>query len=700
MIEPNWDIFKAKFNKKESAFEWLCYLLFCKEFNRNIGIAGYKNHAGIEKSPICEDGEWIGFQAKFYETALSTNKDNFISSIEAAKSRHPELTKILFYIHKDFGQNPTGTGPKYKTEIETYAKSKGVSVEWRDEGFFKSPFVCEDNHRIAQHFFSFDKSIIDFINALSQHTESIIEQVHSEITFNGTKIKIDRTKIIEELIANLKASSIAALSGEAGVGKTALIKDFYRNVKDEKPFFVFRATEFNSSNVNQFFKCYGNFTLSDFIEAYQDEEEKYVVIDSAEKLLDIENKEIFEEFLYNIHKNKWKIIFTTRYVYLDDLKNQFIQVYKIKFQFLNITSFTSKELTEFSKVYNFNLPKDNNLCELLRNPFYLNEYLQNYDKMKDVTSNFDFKKHLWEKRILNSSYQKDNIHRQREKCFLEIARERANKGHFIVSAQGCEDKILKVLTSDEIIRYDSNVRGYFISHDIYEEWALYKIIERAFIHKEDTNSFYQEIGSALPIRRAFRNWLSEKILTDKQYVKHFIEDTIGDDKVESHWRDEVLVSILLSDYSEEIIALFEKELLEGEQELLLKIISLLRTACKEIDESIFDSLGLPKAQITALGTLFTKPKGKGWSRVIHFINAHKEKLGLKHIKTILPLINDWNNKNKQGKTTKDTSLIALFYHDELTKNDVVHYRSKSETATQIIPKLSDLHISMTFNSKK
>ncbi|MBF0345980.1 MAG: ATP-binding protein, partial [Nitrospirae bacterium] len=103
-----------------------------------------------------------------------------------------------------------------------------------------------------------------------------------------------------------------------------------------------------------------------------------------------------------------------------------------------------------------------------------------------------------------------------------------------------------------------------------------------------------------------------------------------------------------------------------------------------IDESLFDSLDLQKTYGTVLGTLFTTPKGKGWSCVIHLINTHKEKLGLKHIETILPLLNDWNNKNRQGKATKDASLIALFYYNELTKNDNLHYSSKSETKSQII----------------
>ncbi len=74
MQEINWGNFKAKFNKKEQiSFEWLCYLLFCNEFNKDIGISRYKNHAGIETDPIEVNGEYIGWQAKFYNTSAASS---------------------------------------------------------------------------------------------------------------------------------------------------------------------------------------------------------------------------------------------------------------------------------------------------------------------------------------------------------------------------------------------------------------------------------------------------------------------------------------------------------------------------------------------------------------------------------------------------------------------------------------------------
>lgn len=171
----------------------------------------------------------------------------------------------------------------------------------------------------------------------------------------------------------------------------------------------------------------------------------------------------------------------------------------------------------------------------------------------------------------------------------------------------CDQDALHKLETDEIITHDANAGGYFITHDVYEEWALDKLIEQAFIGAKDYKSFYQDIGSSLPIRRAFRSWLSDKLFAEDDNAKLLIEFTIKDDQGGNHWKDEVLVSALVSDYSSVFFEHFEEELLEEpekvvsqgstkvartstvshkyEEQLLHRILFLLRIACKTIDEN-------------------------------------------------------------------------------------------------------------------
>jgi len=668
MIKPNWDIFKAKFSESpQNNFEWFCYLLFCEEFNKPVGICRYKNQSAIETNPVEKEGEIIGWQAKFYDTALSNHNNDLISTIEKAKKYYPNISKIIIYTNQEWGQSK-GRYPQGKIDVEEKAKELSIELNLRTASFFESPFVAIENKIIAQHFFSLYKSIFDLIKEQQTHSENILNEIQTCITFNGQSIEIDRSKDIEKLKKD--SEQVLILSGVGGVGKTALIKNLYEQLKERTPFYIFKVTEFELRNINDLFT---DFNFQDFVEAHKDENDKIIVIDSAEKLLDLKNTDPFKEFLSILIKSNWKLIFTTRENYLEDLNYHFFEIYKIAPLNINIQNLELKELNKISDQYHFSLPKDEKLLEFIKNPFYLNEYLKFYKEDEEINY-IDFKEKLWNKIIKKSKPA-------REQCFLKIAFERANDGQFFINPN-CEPHILDdELKNDGILGYESPY-GYFITHDIYEEWALEKIIEIEFIKKDDNKTFFENIGNYLPIRRAFRNWVSEKLLLEDKEIKTFIEGVIEDKKIEPFWKDEILVSILLSNYSEKFFEIFKEELLTGNQELLKKLTFLLRIACKEVDEDFFKQLGIKNLNLFSLKYILTKPKGQGWKSLIKFAFENLDEIGIKNIYFILPIIHDWNSKFKEGETTKLSSLIALQYYQWIIKKDI--YFSRDNTKDHLL----------------
>jgi hypothetical protein len=683
--EINWPVFSSKFYEKEQkAFESLCYLLFCSEFGQDKGIFRYKNQTGIETDPIDHEGEVVGWQAKFIETNIRTKKDELKDGITATKKKNPAITKILFYLNREFSESPKKDvkDPAYKTEIEDHAKSLGVKVEWRVPSHFERQLSLEKNRFLAQHFFNLDKCIVDFISELQQHTESILLPIHSKMIFKGSEIKIDRSAILSNLRKALSCSPLAILSGYGGSGKTAVVKELYERLKETAPFFVFKASEFNVKSLGELFGHYGPFTFADFLKEHESLSEKYVIIDSAETLADIGNQEVFQEFFLRLRKEGWRIIFTTRYGYLDDLKWQFVELFSSRaFEVVDVENIRREDLDSLAEKYGFAIPKSERLSELLLTPFYLNEYLQAYESGGESNTYSDFRRTIWNKKIQRSSYQKNNIHIEREKCFLEIARTRAESSSFCVTADNLNKEALKALEEDEIIKYDSDARGYFITHDTYEEWALDRVIGGKFNEARNSREFLKSLGSSLPIRRAFRIWLSEQLFENVNNVKALVEESIIDDQTEAFWKDEVLISVLLSDYAGSFFKDFEKKLLEDNEKLLMRMVFLLRIACKQIDEHLLSLIGLKKSQGMVLNTVFTIPKGRGWELAIDFIHSHKEQFGTRNMNKILPLLTDWNNKYTVGDTTRRASEIALNYYDQTETHGGY---SRDETVTQLI----------------
>jgi len=675
MAELNWNVFKSKFNGKEtSSFESLAYQLFCIEYKNDLGIFRFKNQTGIEAEPIEYEGNHIGFQAKFYNTKISDNKDPIIDSIKKAKRENSNLNKILFYLNQEFSESPKKgiKNPVYKEEIENVAESLNIEIEWRVPSHFERQLTLPKNSYLYDFYFSFGKGLIDSLNEITNHAENLLLPIQDNIKYAEHLIKIDRRSTIKQIQKETKNIGVIIISGEGGCGKTAVIKEFYQDNNDEIPFYIFKAVEFNLNDIQSLFKKYGNFSLKDFSNAHKEEKNKIVVIDSAEKISDLTNQEPINEFISSLIKNSWTIIFTTRLSYLDDLRFQFLEVFRLPFKQIDIENISEPELIDLSENFNFRLPKNKRIKNIILNPFYLSEYLKNYNSIDNTINYSEFKNVLWNKKIQNSSYRRNNIHVNREECFLTIIKKRSENNNFFVNSSECSSEILSLLQRDEIIGYNSVNGGYFITHDIYEEWGLNKLIERTYLQTKSNKDFVSKIGLSLNIRRAFRIWLSDKLIENPNEIKTLIENVFIDESIDQTWKDEVLVSILLSDYSDEFFKLFHNLIIKDEYSVLKKVIFLLRIACKEVDDNIHKLLG------KEVKYLFTKPKGNGWHSVIDLIYKNIESFDVSNLSYIAPMLEEWNSKNSTGESTQKASLFALHFYEKL-QNDKISYSESSGT---------------------
>lgn len=670
LIKTDWDIFKAKFSTNpQDAFEWMSYLLFCNEFRLKTGIFRYKNQSAIETNPVSSNGVNVGWQAKFYEAALSSHKNDLLDTITKAKRDYPDLNKIIFYTNSEWGQNK-GKEPQGKIEVEAKAKESNLEIEWRCCSFFESPFVVDDCSRITSYFFTRSDNLFRLLESFESHTRAILDDIETAITFGDEVVSINRSNIISEIEKSDTGALI--ISGEGGTGKTSLIKELYGNKGRGDVFYVHKSTEFSVSNLNEFLP--GVF-LKDFIEAHEGADNKTVVIDSAEHLISLENTNPIKEYLSGLIKAGWRVWFTTRNTYLDDLIFQLYEVYKITFKSIHLEILSEDTLFELAKKHDFVIPDDKNLKGLILTPFYLREYLRHYKENKRA-SHFEFKESLWPRIITKRSPQ-------REQFFIHLAEERANSGRFFVipDASYSNETIENSLVSDGIISYEST-RGYFITHDIYEEWALDKFVESKFLSSENAEIFFDRIQQSLPIRRVFRRWLSEKLSAANEEVSHLIVETLSSRKISNLWKDEVLISMLLSDYSDYFFKVNKNSLLENDLRVLKRICLLIRIGCKEIDNSFFDRLGMRVPDILAMEYVITKPKGNGWKSLIKFINDNLEKIGVNNLNFVLPVLYDWNCHNKTGDSTKYASITALSFYKSLIKDDV--YISDTDFSKSLI----------------
>jgi len=644
----NWKVFGLKYDKREQwAFEQMSYLLFCAEFNNRIGLFRYKNQTGIETEPIKKDGAFYGFQAKYYTTSISDNKDDIIDSIKKAKSKNSQLNELFLYVNQELSESSTKSKkkPQYQLDIENSAEAVEVNIQWRVPSHFELQLLLPENKYLYDIFFSLEPNEGDLLDEVFIHNENILQAIQTEIPFGDKQIKIDRSSIIEGMKRDSQKKKNIIISGEGGCGKTAIFKEFYRLNFKKTPICVFKANELNVYHINDIFQFDNKFTFTQFLDAFKDEPIKIFVIDSAEKLAEITNNNILATLIQKLKENDWNVIFTTRYAYLNDLTFHIKENYQLSFDVNDISLISVDELKSISEDFNFSLPENQKFLERLRNLFYLSEYVQQYSNI-DKQGNFKgFIELLWKKRIQNNVIQKDNIHLEREKCIISIAKQRCETGRFYINADNLPQSALFQLKQDEIIGYDDAHNGYFITHDIYEEWTLDKIVSRCFSNYSNTKQFFDELGNALPIRRAFRLWLSGQLFDDSKEIESFIQGAFTNNEISQFWKDEILVSVLLSDYSETFFEFFEDEIIANDFIILKRILFLLRIACTDISE--FESIDV------------IKPKGKGWEEIIALIYKYKSDFFDNNLKLVLPILTDWCDFTKKGTATRYSGLLAL-----------------------------------------
>ncbi|MBR5401687.1 MAG: ATP-binding protein [Treponema sp.] len=666
MIKPNWNIFESKFPDYERTFEWFVTLLFCREFNVKTSLEGYFNQAAIEKNPIPnpKGNGSIGFQAKYYKDSLSKHTSKILESIDNTKKYYPSVNKYYFYTNAEWGQS-RGKTPKGKVVIETYAKQLGIDIEWRTtESFFKQEFVCIKNEDISEYFFTLDNSFLGNLKCFYEHTKQLFINIDYKIQKDDKVIQIDHSKELNEL--NEISKDAVVIHGEGGCGKSALIKHFM----DEKPKFVFlgiKAIELSNCTdiVEVFHNCLPE-KLSSFLGLY---ENKYFIIDSAEKILDLTEDNVFFQLITYLKTNNWKIIFTTRDNYFEALLNELIYTLCLSVHTINIAVEGEKELRQLLISNSIRMPTDSKFIKLICNPFYLKYYIQFYSDELQSSDYNSFKTSLWNSL---TSVSRD---------FIEISEQRARTGVFYIDVKNVSSTIIEKLLDKKLITKDGD--KYFISHDIFEEWALEKYMDSLFSEISSFYDFLKKMGTSFPIRRSYRLWLANKLGDNNSIVINQTIDYIKENLNDLYKIQDTIIAILLADTANIFFENLDTKLLENNCSLLKDIQKILRLTCKALDEELINLFNLDHSLYT-LASFFTCPKGSGWNCFIDYVYKKKNVIGIDKLPIFFPLFKDWINKNKQGVTTRQAALMVLeFYNWEQEQEE--HWRySKIEKDIFII----------------
>ena len=482
------------------------------------------------------------------------------------------------------------------------------------------------------------------IQRLSDHASGILSIVKTDLR-DGQHL--NRQWLVDHLWYWLLQSRQFLVAGVAGSGKSALVKELLATHASKLPVFVLKADELDRPHLHEAFTEMGvNESIEDLSRRFGLLKPKLLVVEALEKLLEADCLDAFQQLLqFVIRDESWLVLLTCRSHALGDIKNEILIPQGVSPAVVEVPLLSDFELQQACERSPALTPLMGNapVKDLLRVPMYLSHATAGDWTCQDGVEAIDvseFRSRLWRYVIRNDTERRDGIHLRREDCFTRLAVRRAKAMRPFVAAGGLDLAALTELEADDlIIRTEEGIAP---AHDLFEDWAVERHIEAVFQDcGHNREAFFTGIGAEPAMRRGFRAWLTTRLTGDDDGICDFIAGVSADSTLTPFWRDEVLVATLLSPQAMRFFASQKELLLNDGMASLVRVIHLLRTACKEPDTSKLSQLPLNAKGRDLFASMFLKPAGPGWQAAIAFLEQHLEHVELRNSPTLLGLLQDW-----------------------------------------------------------
>ena len=427
---------------------------------------------------------------------------------------------------------------------------------------------------------------------------------------------------------------------------------------------VFRADQLNTPHLSSVFVNQGiKESIQDILSCISTFPQKIIFIDSWEKLLEGDSENAFKQ-LYNtiIKYPDIKIVAASRKYAIDLLILKY-GINKTGFNIVEVASLNDSEIelikTRFPQLERIFI--NTKIKKLLESPKYIDYTLSlilKDDSDYSKISLIDFKTKLWNHIVENVTNRKAGLPGKRGKVFSYIAVERAKRMCLFVEPNDSDYEIIYELENDNIIYRNGDFDQYSPSHDILEDWALIRYIDKKREQYLKSKDFFVQIGNEPAIRRAFRLWVEEKLIDDKEGIIEFVKKSIDDDTIERFWADEILIAIFKSENCQSFFIELKLDLLENNYKFLKRCIHIIRTTCKESGSD---------------NTKLLYPIGSGWYYIIKFISEYIDVL--ENVRPlIINILFDWeyklySNINNLPVETKYIKNIISYYLNQIENQD-------------------------------
>lgn len=492
---------------------------------------------------------------------------------------------------------------------------------------------------------------------------------HSDVTLRGIRTtigaatQIEREALMSEVLETLEKTQIVILSAAAGSGKSVIAKHCLALLGQDQACMAFRAEEFAVSHIDR--------TLHDaqipangatLLAILAGQSRKLVLVDSVERLLEASIRDAFADLLGLAKQDGGlTLILSCRDYSLETVSSALLERAGITYQVVEVPLFSDEELDQAlaAQPQLANAVRHGDLKRLLHSPYLLNMAAgMDWSDLDGLPRNErEFRRRCWAEVIRSDAAAADGMPQRREQVFLGIALRRAKDLRPFVDASDLDALAVARLRNDSLIVGSPEVGALVApAHDVLEDWAIIHWLGyRWKLHERAALSLERDIAGYPAIRRAYRRWLSEELRANEGQALDFILSVFRDEGLSAYFRDDSLVCVLQSAAAAAFLSRHRAFLLANGSQQLIRLVHLLRVACKETPFWIRRGAPVP--------SILLVPSGEAWPAILELVESNLEQLVPTHTLTVVGLVEDfaqlvsWNKPEPRG--FKEAARIAF-----------------------------------------
>ena len=489
---------------------------------------------------------------------------------------------------------------------------------------------------------------------LSKHGESVLNELHGSINPN---LKFARTELVSEFMDAVQQSPITAVIGDAGSGKSGLIKNAIEVLAKSHPVIAFQAVELASPHLDTSLHTISpNLNVRTVETLLAASGPALIVIDGFERLLEHSQRDGFAHLVRLVTSSKsLKLVITCRSYAWQTAKATLFGRGLPTPKVVEVPNLTEDELDEAAQAFpGLTLAmRSKEFRNLVRTPYLVWVASQlDWSNAPVPTTLSAFRKRCWTDLIRFDSRRIGGMPARRERMFVQVAMQRAAQLRRFVALEQVDDEALDSLIASSLLHTSPDSSNMFApSHDVLEDWAVQFHLGEVFAKTADDLAvgLMEEVKGLPALRRSLRYCLQTRLESHPVDTCELLLSVVASDDLPKYFEDDCIVAALQSTFAQTFAEACQVRIRSGDKALLRRVILLLRVTCKAKPQWAPDG---------PLPSLLWQATGQAWVPILAIVADEAESLSDSDPAVILGLVEDWSQQDASDLSKTQGAISA------------------------------------------